>query len=332
MTRVLQVGLGPLGRRVAGDFVARGLGRIVAAVDPAPEIAGRELGELVFGAPAGVLVAATLEQLVDRDAVDCAIVTTSSELELVMPTLRTLLDHGLAVVSTCEELAYPWLRHPVFAQELDERAIRNGGRVLGTGVNPGFLMDAFAVCATTACSLVRSIKVTRLQDASSRRLPFQRKIGAGLDDAEFEARAAAGTLRHVGLGESLFFVGHYLGWTFDRWDEELTAVTAERELECALGPIPAGHSSGVRQVARGYVGAECVAELVFQAAIGQPDPHDRVEVDGDPPLDLVWKGGLHGDTATSAIVLNSIRSLRAAAPGLHTMATLPLQGCAPVER
>ncbi len=331
MTRVLQVGLGPLGRRIVSDFYARRLGEVVAAVDPANDVAGKELSELASGAPAGVRVVATVEEVADWSSVDCAIVTTSSDLELVMPTLRTLLDHGVAVLSTCEELAYPWLRHPVFAQELDERAIRNGGRVLGTGVNPGFLMDAFAVCTTTACNAVRSIRVTRLQDASSRRVPFQRKIGAGLDDAAFEARAAEGTLRHVGLGESLHFVGHYLGWTFDRWEEELTPVKAERDLDCALGPIPAGHSSGVRQVARGYVGDESVAELVFQAAIAQPDPHDRVEVDGDPPLDLVWKGGVHGDTATSAIVLNSIRALRTAAPGLHTMATLPMQGCARPE-
>jgi 4-hydroxy-tetrahydrodipicolinate reductase len=217
----------------------------------------------------------------------------------------------------------------VLAQELDERAIRSGGRVLGTGVNPGFLMDAFVVAASTVCGAVRKVRVTRVQDAGVRRIPFQRKVGAGLDDAAFEARAADGSLRHVGLGESLHCVSHHLGLGVDRWEETLEPVRAERDLMSALGPIPAGRASGVRQVARGWRGGDLVIELVFQAAVGQADPHDRVELDGDPPVDVVWRGGVHGDQATSAIVLNSVRALRSMQPGLHTMSSIPLMGCAP---
>ncbi|MEM7309932.1 MAG: dihydrodipicolinate reductase [Planctomycetota bacterium] len=326
MLRVLQVGLGPLGQKVAGDLIARELGTVVAAVDPAAEIVGQPLSELVPGAGEGEVLS-VVEEVPADEPIDAAVVTTLSDLDAIMPTMRALLDRGYTVVSTCEELAWPWLRHPIHAQELGERAVRNGGRVLGTGVNPGFLMDAFPVAAATACHSVSSVRVTRLQDASPRRVPFQRKIGAGLDDAGFAARRADGSLRHVGLGESLHLVGHYLGLRFDRWDEELEPVQAERELECALGTIPAGHAAGVRQVARGWTGDRLTAELIFQAAIGQENPHDRVEIEGEPPVDLVWRGGMHGDTATSAIVLNSIRALRAAAPGLHTMATLPMQGC-----
>lgn len=326
--RVLQIGLGPLGQLVAGDLVARGLGTVEAAVDPAPELAGRPVGAAVPGT-GDAPVRASLEEVPRGTRFDAAIVSTSSDLELVMPTLRELLDRGLTVVSTCEELAWPWLRHPVLAQELDERAIRSGGRALGTGVNPGFLMDAFVVAASTVCGAVRKVRVTRIQDASVRRLPFQRKVGAGLDDAAFEARAADGSLRHVGLGESLHCVAHYLGLGVERWEETLEAVRAERDLQSAVGQIPAGRASGVRQVARGWRGGEVVIELVFQAAVGQADPHDRVELDGDPPVDVVWRGGVHGDKATSAIVLNSVRALRSMPPGLHTMSSIPLMGCAP---
>jgi 4-hydroxy-tetrahydrodipicolinate reductase len=325
--RIAQIGLGPLGRRVVADFVARGLGEVAAAVDPAPDLVGKPVGAVVDGAGDAVIRSCVAELLDER--FDAALVTTQSDLELVMPTLRALLDRGLTVVSTCEELAWPWLRHPVLAQELDERAIKSGGRVLGTGINPGFLMDAFAVAASTVCSAVRAVRVTRMQDASTRRVPFQRKIGAALDEAEFAARAADGSLRHVGLGESLHLVAHYLGFKLDRWDEELSPIRAERDLECALGPIPAGRAAGVRQVARGWRGDAVAVELEFQAAIGLADPHDRVEIDGDPPVDLVWRGGVHGDVATSAIVLNSVRGLRALEPGLHTPASIPLLGCTP---
>lgn len=328
--RILQVGLGPLGQRVAGDLMARGLGTLAAAVDPAPRLAGQPLSALLPGAGAA-LIRASVEELPVGERFDAAIVATLSDLELVMPTLRALLDRGLTVVSTCEELAWPWLRHPVLAQELDERAKRGGGRVLGTGVNPGFLMDAFVVAASTVCARVDSVRVTRIQDASVRREPFQRKIGAGLDEAAFAARARDGSLRHVGLGESLHLIAHCLGLSVERFEESLAPVRAERALTCALGPIPVGAASGVRQVAVGWRKGARVIELVFQAAVGQADPHDRVELQGDPPVDLAWRGGVHGDTATSAIVLNSLRALRCMPPGLYTMASIPLMGCAPKE-
>lgn len=328
MLPILQVGLGPLGQRIATDLERRGLGRVVAAVDPGPDKVGRDLAELVEGAERGVPVVSSIEEVGDFSRIRCALVTTLSDLELCMDTFRGLLARGAAVVSTCEELSWPWLRHPILAQELQELAVKNGGRILGTGVNPGFLMDALPVAATTACESVRSIRIARVQDARPRRIPFQRKIGAGLDDAEFARRKADGSLRHVGLGESLHFVAHYLGWHVERWEETLEAVKAEAQLESGLGPIPAGHARGVRQTATGWVAGEPALELVFQAAIGEPDPYDKITITGEPGLELVIPGGVHGDTATSAIVLNSIRPLLAAAPGLHTMASLPLQGCA----
>jgi 4-hydroxy-tetrahydrodipicolinate reductase len=106
-------------------------------------------------------------------------------------------------------------------------------------------------------------------------------------------------------------------------------VHTDRDLESALGPVPKGRICGVRQEARGYDGERVVVELKFQASLGYPDPHDRVIVDGVPPIDLVWKGGVQGDIATSAITLNSIASLLAAEPGLHTMASIPLVSCTP---
>jgi 4-hydroxy-tetrahydrodipicolinate reductase len=185
-------------------------------------------------------------------------------------------------------------------------------------------MDALPLFASAVCRSVRGVQISRTQDAARRRLAFQRKIGAGLDLAEFEARARDRTLRHVGLGESLHFVAHYLGWKLERWDETLEPVIAERELASGLGAIPAGHAAGVRQLARGFVRGREALRLEFQAAIGQADPQDRIAIDGDPPIDLVLRGGVHGDDATVAILVNAIRPLLAAAPGLHTMATIPM--------
>jgi len=325
--RVLQVGLGPLGIRIANDLQRRRLGDVVTAVDPAPSLVGRPVAELVDGAPAYARVVGSLEQA--PGPFDLAIVATVSDLPGVAPTLRALAARGLAVVSTCEELSWPWERHPALARELDEISRKHGARLLGTGVNPGFVMDALAVAATTACAEVRRIEIHRVQDASTRRLPFQKKIGAGLTTDEFRKQAASGSVRHVGLRESVELVSASLGLRFDRVDEMIEPVLASHGLESAVGTIPAGGVCGVHQEARAHDGSREVIALVFRAAIGEPEARDQIIIEGEPPVELVIPGGLHGDVATSAIVLNSARSLIAARPGLHAMTTLPLAGCAP---
>jgi 4-hydroxy-tetrahydrodipicolinate reductase len=331
MHQLLHVGLGPLGLRVAADLYRRGLGRIVAAVDPAPGLAGRALAEVVAAAAPEVRIHAHVDEIPDWSAIRCAVVSTRSDLEACMDTFRALLGRGVPVVSTCEELAWPWLRHPVLAQELHELAIRHRARIVGTGVNPGFVMDALPVALSSACHRVEHVRVERIQDAGTRRLPFQQKVGIGLSLERFEQAVAQGTLRHVGLGESLHFLAHHLGFALERWEETLAPVVAERALASDVGPVAAGAARGVRQEARAWSGGRVVLELVFQAALAEPEPRDRVVVTGEPPLEIVLPGGVHGDLATSALVLNTIRPLLKVEPGLHTMGSLPLQGCAPPD-
>lgn len=323
MHRILQVGVGPLGHRIASEIADRGLGRFVAAADPAPNLSGESLSKICPSVKDPVKILHSIEEVSNWDEIDCVVVATSSDLRLCEPTFRVALEHGKAVVSTCEELIYPWLRHKVLADRLDQLAKKTGGRILGTGVNPGFIMDALPVFASGVCRSVRSVHVERIQDASSRRVPFQKKIGAGLDREHFDKKVADGSLRHVGLGESLHFLAEYLGLPrIEAWDENIEPVLADRELTCALGPIHKGMVAGVRQVAKGYAQERCVVLLEFQAAIGQADPHDRVVLEGEPPIDLTIKGGVHGDAATSAIIVNAIPRLIEARPGLHTMASI----------
>lgn len=327
MLRILHVGFGPLGQRIVSDLYGRKLGQVVAVVDTSPEFKGRALRDSVPGAPTDVPISASLDDAVklkDTLGIDAAVVTTSSDLRKCAPTFRTLLKAGLPVVSTCEELIFPWLRHAELAQELDALAKAHGGKILGTGVNPGAMMDTIPVFATTVCNKVHSVEVFRIQDATTRRLPFQKKIGATLSAEQFAKGVSDGWLRHVGLGESLHFVAHYLGLPFDRWEESIEPVIAKGAMTCGLGPIAAGQACGVRQVATGWQGSKAVITMTFQAAIGQVNPHDRVVVHGEPNLDLTFSGGVHGDIATSAMTLNAIQSLLAAPAGLHTSATVPL--------
>lgn len=334
MLRILHIGLGPLGKMIVADIASRGIAKVVAAVDIDPALAGKPLSDVVPTANFQVTIAKSVTEAIKSiggvKSIDAALLTTSSDLAKCMPSLRELVALGdLPIVSTCEELLYPWLRHEALADELHELCLKHGSRVLGTGVNPGFLMDTLPVAATAVCRSVKHVKIWRIQDATPRRIPFQQKIGAGLDDAAFQAKIKEGTLRHVGLGESLHFVADYLGLNVGEWSETIEPVKADRDLSATIGHIPKGRAAGVRQVAKGWAKGtktsdKPVIELEFQAAIGQADPHDRVQIDGEPPIDLILRGGVHGDVATSAITLNAVPALIAARPGLHTMATVPV--------
>jgi 4-hydroxy-tetrahydrodipicolinate reductase len=198
--------------------------------------------------------------------------------------------------------------------------LNHGVACLGTGVNPGFLMDFLPAVLTAVCGRVDQVRVLRFQDAAARRVPFQKKIGAGLTPDEFRAKASEGVLRHVGLVESMDFIAARLGWVLDRRSESLEPVIATEEIGTGYVPIRPGMARGVEQIGRGFIGSDEVITLHFRAAVGEPRSFDRIIIDGEPRLDATLDGGVNGDTATCAIVLNAIRSVASAPPGLRTMA------------
>lgn len=313
--RIVQIGMGPLGRRITQYILERPNLVLAAAVDLDPALQGRDPGELAGTAPAGIRIVPSLDEALGSGKVDIAVLTTVSDMERITPQIEAIVAKGIPVVSTCEELTYPWDTRPDLAERIDRAAKAGGAAVLSTGVNPGFMMDTLPIALTAVCRRVDTVKVTRIQDASKRRLPFQQKIGAGLTLEEFEAKRKTGTLRHVGLTESIQMIASRLGWKLDRTEETLAPVTAERTIATDALTVKPGMAAGVRQIGRGFVNGTERITLVFQAA---------VEIQGDPAIRSTIPGGVNGDTATCAIVLNAIPQVLTAAPGLHTMADIPL--------
>jgi 4-hydroxy-tetrahydrodipicolinate reductase len=238
--------------------------------------------------------------------------------------LLKIVNAGADLVSTCEELAYPYLKHPELSRELDARARKKCVTVLGTGVNPGFVMDTLVITTSGVCQEVKKIRSIRMQDASVRRVPFQKKIGAGLTPAAFKAKVDEGKIRHVGFAESVAMIASAIGWNLDRIEENVEPKIADKAVASDYVEIEPGQVAGVDQTASGIRSGKQVITLNLQAYIGCPDPRESIVIDGHPPIELTVKGGIHGDVATSAVVVNCIPRVMNARPGLVTMKDLPV--------
>ncbi len=323
--RVIQVGLGPLGSKIAQFIQARACATTVAAIDRKAELLGKDLGELTGGAPTGLHIRDDLGNAIRETRPDVAILTTVSDMLRITPQIEELVAMGIPVITTCEELSYPWDCAPDLAGRIDAAAKANSVAVVGTGVNPGFLMDSLPTFLTAVCQQVDFVQVNRFQDAKERRLPFQHKIGAGLSPEAFERRRLDGSLRHVGLTESMQFIAHHLGWKLARTEDIIEPVIAERVYSANGVTVPQGHARGVRQTGNGFDAAGNVRiKLVFQATIGEADSYDEIIIKGEPELTSRIPGGVNGDIATCAISINAIPRILQALPGLRTMADIPL--------
>ena len=321
--RVIQMGLGPIGRRLV-EYLAEHRGfELVGALDIDPGLSGRDAGEVSGIDRLGVKITGDSKAALATDA-DVVLLTTASHMDALMPQLEACICAGKSVVSTCEELAHPFETAPALAKRIDQLAKKHDVVVLGTGVNPGFLMDALPTFLSSVCRDVKSIRVERYQDASIRRLPFQQKIGAGLSPAEFEEKRKSGRIRHVGFTESLRMIARALGWELERVDDEVAPVIAEKAVRSRFIEVAAGSCAGLRQIGHGWVDGKPLITLELQAYIGHPDPRDTVIIDGTPPIRSTIEGGVDGDVATCSMVINAISAALSAPPGLRTMLDIPL--------
>jgi len=315
---VAQYGIGPIGAEITRLLLSKPWVRLVAAVDIDPNKIGRDVGEVVgLGREVGLKVTPEVQ---GKPEVICH--STGSRLREVAGQLKDLLGRGCHVVSTCEELSFP-LDTDV-REELQQVARSANVTLLGTGVNPGFVMDKLPLTITSVCQDIKSLEIIRIQNASTRREPLQRKVGAGMTTEEFRAAVAAGKIKHMGLRESLMMVGNGLGVEFESVsDEMIEPIIADREVVTQYLKVAPGQVAGVHQTIYGkgridvslelrmYVGAEAVAA-------------DRVIVHGVPDLEMEIKGGVHGDRATAAMVVNAIPRVVSARPGVLTMDDIPI--------
>ncbi len=328
MINILQIGFGPLGIQIGKYIAQKENVRTTAVVDIEAKLLGKSLDSIDGKLPSNIYVFNDLKVAIEslEQKPDVAIITTVSSLKKLIPQIEDVAAFGIPVISTCEELSYPWKLQPEISQQIDTICTKNNIACLGTGVNPGFLMDYLPSVMSSVCKDIEMITVERIQDATPRRIPFQKKIGAGLTIEAFKQREKEGTLRHVGLQESMYLLASSIGFELDKVTESLNPVIADKPIETKDLSINKNDARGVEQIAYGYKNGVCKIKMHFKAAIGEARSYDKVTIKGTPSFSSEIDGGINGDIATCAIAINCINSVLKAPSGLHTMADIGVPG------
>ena len=331
---VVQQGLGIIGQWILKELIARGYD-IVGVVDKRPDLAGKRLKDIGFtGKYSDLVIVDDWRKITKRTKVDVLSNATVSSFKILAPDIKAMAESGRirVIISTCEELSYPYLRHKRLAKDLDNVLKKKKVALLGTGVNPGFVMDTLPLTATAPCLGVDRIEVDRILNAFQRREAFQRKIGAGCTKQEFAQLVEAGKIRHVGLSESVAMIASALGYNIHSKDVVIEESVPEPLVACAhvktdFVEVAPGNPSGVHQSAYCKVKGRVIVRLEFRAAVDLKESYDESRVyfndSAEPLMRTRCIGGVFGDTATVAMVVNSIPYLLKATPGLKTMLDVP---------
>lgn len=336
--KVVQYGLGAMGTAMVKLMLTKAKLDCVGAISASGRYCGVDLGDaLGLGEHLGISVNSSLAPVLEETKPEVMLHATVSTMIELIPEVLSGVRAGLNVISVAEELAYPWEQSPDLASELDRVAKEYGVTVLGTGINPGFLMDLLPLTLSGICACATSVRVRRVNDFSVYGQSVMKHIGANLTAEAFESGLREGSVvLHVGLPESLQLVGRGLGWKLDQFQEERHAVVSRSDRSTDRIKIQAGRVCGFRQIAVGRgQGGKIELEII---GIISPNPSEDgvlpgtwIEIEGDPSISAVISGGIcqAGDLGTAAHAVNSIPAVVDARPGLLTIGELPVVSCLP---
>jgi hypothetical protein len=322
--KVMQIGLGPLGIAISRLLLRKPNWQLLAAVDIDPAKHGRDLGEVIgLDSQLGIPVRAQLPDLHTLE-VDIAFLTTVSLFPEVLPTLESLARAGIHVISSTEELFFPYYRYAEQAGRLDDLAQQHDVSILGTGINPGFIMDTLVLALTGVCQNITRIAVTRVVNATDRRPSLHKKLGVGLSPESFHEEVSQRRFGIVGLTDSVAFLAHVLGWHMDDVKERFVPVIANGPITAAQHQIESGQVCGIRQLVKGISNGKEVISLDERMYLEAENPRDTIYIEGTPTLESTIKSTDMGDVAAAGFLVNMSPLVCQARAGLLTMADLPL--------
>ncbi len=301
---------------------------LVGAIDTNPDKDGRTVGELL-GCECDVRVTTDAEAVLASKP-DVVCICTQSNLDEITAQVEPSVRAGANVLCIAETLAYPWASDPQWADRFDALAQEHDVTILGTGINPGFILDALIVMWTSVCLRVDRIEAQRVNDLSPFGPTVMASQGVGTTVEEFERGVAEGTIvGHIGFPESIHLIARALGWEIARIEETREPIVSSVARETPHVKVAPGDVAGCRHIGRGYdANGELKIEFVHPQQIHPHlegvDTGDYIRVVGDPEISMVNAPEVPGGKGTYASTGNYIPLIGDAPPGLLTVVDFPL--------
>lgn len=327
--KIIIWGLGAMGSGIARIISTKKGMEIVGAIDTDPNKEGKDLNELIGTHNIPVYIRSNPEEVIKKGCADVVIIATSSYAEKVFPLIKFTVENDINVITTAEEMAYPAAKHPELALEIEKLAKEHGVSVLGTGINPGFILDYLIIALTGCCVDVENIRASRINDLSPFGKAVMEEQGVGLTPEKFVEGVKSGMVAgHIGFSESINMICDALGWKISDIEEIREPIISNTYRETTYCKVEPGFVAGCRQIGYGKVGNETKIYLYHPQqilpSIEGVDTGDYIEITGNPSIHLSIKPEIPGGIGTIALCVNMIPHVINAHPGLVTMLDLPV--------
>ncbi len=329
--RIAIWGFGAMGSGIAEVLLRKTGVEIVGVCDIAPQRVGHSIFELLKierGERPEVIVDGDIAKVLATKPQVC-ILATDSFTKKAFPKIKTIVEAGVNVISTAEEMSYPKAQNPDLAEQIDALAKEHGVTVLGTGINPGLMMDLLAICLSGCMTDVKSVMCKRVNSLSPFGPAVMEEQGVGLSVADFEKGVKDGTLAgHVGFAESVGMIAEALGWKVDKFEQQMKPIVTTIDRRSPYGFAKAGDVAGVNMTGQGYVDGEVKIDMIHPQQI-EPEMEgthtgDYIVLKGTPEVNMSNQPEVDGGIGTIAMCVNMIPHVINARPGLKTMIDMPV--------
>ena len=328
--KVAVLGTGQMGTGAIKLILEKEGMKLVGAYAKRKERVGVDVGKICgIKKSLGVNLSVDIDELLESSSPDIVIQCTSSVVSEAISEIEAVIDYGASVISIAEEMSFPEKSSPDLASRIDKKAKENGVTVLGTGINPGFVLDLLVIALTGVCWNVSSITAKRVNDLSPYGPSVLKTQGVGITPEEFEKGKRNGTVvGHFGFPESISMIARSIGWEIDKIEETREPIISKVERETPFIKIRSGYTAGCSHTGIGYVKDKAVITLIHPQ---QVHPHlegvvtgDYVDIRGEPDVSFSGSPEIPGGVGTVALSVNMIPKVLNASPGLVTMAELPV--------
>ncbi len=325
-------GFGAMGSGIAKVLLRKKGVDIVGVCDIHPERVNRSIYDILGVEKNGrpdVVVCSEIEKVVHDANCDICVLATDSFTRKAFDKIKYVVGQKVNVISTAEEMSYPKAQEPELAAEIDRLAKANGVSVLGTGINPGLMMDLLAICLTGCMTDVESVTCRRVNSLSPFGPAVMEEQGVGLTVDAFNKGVVDGTLAgHVGFAESVGMIAEALGWKVDKFEQQMKPIVTSVDRKSPYGFAAAGDVAGVNMTGQGYVDGEVKIDMIHPQQI-EPEMEgthtgDYIVLKGTPEVNMAINPEVDGGIGTIAMVVNMIPHVINARPGLKTMLDLPV--------